>query len=429
MSELVYNNILTVGYLFLWIGTFVWYHWRRPSADAGSAIMLTYIVYSIFSILTINDSFMNVMFKPLELFPYLFLYVMLMMALSPTFYHHFHPVSRLQGIPSRLMYPYCFLMIFFALLLLPNIMSNFQDGLVKLITDVDAGKETYEEHLEDVSDAGSAIGNLAAIIFNAFYDFTIFVAFYMIALRKNIFLILGLLFAVLMGVLTPIINGQRGPVIITVTTVFSCFMLFKPYLKRTIVRFVTISGFVGVLALAVPIVAITMSRFGERTEGVASFLNWYVGQGNVYFNNYGLDAGGIRYGDRTLNIFKRLIDPSTPKNFDERRAKYHNLEMDDDRFTTFVGDFCIDFGPVLAFLIFLVFNLWVLYRIRGDDEEMPVHKLLLIYFTQCICMQGGMALFAYSDTGNFKIITTGMIYAYLCYHECLLKHFPKRNVI
>lgn len=72
-----------------------------------------------------------------------------------------------------------------------------------------------------------------------------------------------------------------------------------------------------------------MSRFGKEQAGVGGFINWYVGQGSLYFNNNGLDAGGIRYGDRTINLFKRIIDPDTPKNFVERRDKYHNLELDD----------------------------------------------------------------------------------------------------
>ena len=137
-----------------------------------------------------------------------------------------------------------------------------------------------------------------------------------------------------------------------------------------------------------------------------------------------MDAGGIRYGDRTLNLFKRLIDPSTPKNFIERRDKYHNLEIDDYYFTTFVGDFCLDFGPIVTVFIFVIFNLWVISQIRPRDGTLKLHQLLLIYFAMCICMQGGMTLFAFSDTGNLKMIILILLYVYLRYHEQLLLKFP-----
>lgn len=423
------NNIISYCYLFIWILTFIWYHWKYRVADAGTVIIGLYILYAIFSILTVNDALIGFMYNPLQVYPYLYLYVMLMIALTPTIYNHFHPVQKLQESPTRLLNVYAVFVILLSLLLVPDIVDNFSEGLVKIVTDTDAGREAYEDSLEDKMENGygSQIGNLSAIIFNAFYDVTIFVAFYMMTLkRKNIFLVVGIFISVVIGLMLPIMKGARGSAYITLCTLLGAFMLFKPYLSRLLVRVVSIVGIVGGLLILIPIAAITMSRFGERVEGVSSFITWYMGQGNVYFNNFGLNAGGIRYGDRTINFVKRAIDPDTPKNFAERRMKYHNLEMDDDRFTTFVGDFCIDFGPVVAFLIFLIFNFWVLIRIRGrGDPVMPVHRFLLIYFTQCICLQGGMYLFAYSDTGNFKIVTMFLVYSYLCYHECLVALFPK----
>lgn len=428
MNEIVWNNILTVIYLLMWIATFGWYHWKHRYMDGGTAIMTTYIMYIIFSLFTLNDDLFNIMYKPLELFPYIYLYSMLLIALSPTFYHHFHPVKCIEPPPSRLLKPFAIFIIFLTFILLPDVVMNFKEGMVRLVTDVDAGEDSYNEQLDEAGEHGSGIANIFAIFFNACYDFTIFVTFYMLTLKKKSFLIImGLTLSVLLGLMIPIMRGQRGPVIIAILTVWVGYMLFMPYMKKVLVRVVNIIGIVVVMMVAVPITAITMSRFGEKAEGALSFLTWYVGQGNVYFNNYGLDAGGIRYGDRTINLFKRVFFSDTPKNFVERRAKYHNLEIDDDRFTTFVGDFCIDYGPIVAALIFIAFNTWVYSRLRTRGQTLKVHELLLIYFTQCICIQGGMTLFCYSDTGNLRIIVTGLVYAYLCYHEKLLQHFPLKK--
>lgn len=98
--------------------------------------------------------------------------------------------------------------------------------------------------------------------------------------------------------------------------------------------------------------------------------------------------------------------------------------MNDEKFTTFVGDFTIDFGPTCAFVIFLLFNIWVLLKIRTDGETIKLHQLLLIFFCACVSIQGGMSLFTFADTSNLRIITIFSLYAYLRYHEVLLEKFP-----
>lgn len=61
MNELVSNNILAIGYLFLWVATFIWYHLKYQTLDAGSAIIGMYIIYAIFSIFAINDELFRAM--------------------------------------------------------------------------------------------------------------------------------------------------------------------------------------------------------------------------------------------------------------------------------------------------------------------------------------------------------------------------------
>ena len=219
-------------------------------------------------------------------------------------------------------------------------------------------------------------------------------------------------------------HGQRGGVIAAISTAIVGYMLFRRYIAKKINRAIQIAGLSAILLTSLPIAAITVSRFGNMGGGIAGFLNWYVGQGSLYFNNFALDAGGTRNGDRTLNLAKRVIDPDTPVNYTERRDLYHNLSIDDDIFSTFVGDFVIDFGPISAVLIFIVFNGVIIYLIRPRDGTIKLHQLLLAYFTMCICMQGGMTLFSYADSGNLRIVCILLLYVYLRYHEVLLRVYP-----
>jgi len=428
MQQIVYDNILMIGYLLVWIVTFVWYQSKHHEVDAGSTIILSYIGYAFFSILTYNEPvefFVDYLYDPLRLFPFIYLYLMLMIALSPTIYHHFYPGKDIESPKSVVLMAISILVITCAVILTPHIITHFKEGLVMLFLDNDAGKDAYEEQLQGAVDSGSAIQNIPSIIYNTFFEISVFISFFFLSVNKrNHYLTITLLLSLVIGLLMPIMRGQRGVVIINFLTIIVGYMLFRRYLNARINKAVNVIGIFAVIMLSLPIAAITLSRYQKEKTAVSDYINWYIGQGNLYFNNHGLDAGGIRYGDRTLNLFKRLIDHDTPKNFVERREKYHNLDLDDNLFSTFVGDFTIDFGPYLATVIFVIFNLWVLSQIRVRGGTIKLHQLLLLFFTICVCMQGGMTLFSFSDTGNLRIIAFALLYIYLRYHDTLMQKYP-----
>lgn len=426
MSET--NFIYAFGYFFMWVLTFITYHFFNKKIDSGSAIIATYVLYAIFSIMVIQDPIFGALYKPLEIFPYLYLYVMILISISPIIYHHLHPTQEITDSQTRLWVIMGWIIVVCSLCLIPTLFNNFETGIIKLFTDNDAGKDAYKEQIENAENAGSKITNIPSIIFNALSDFCIFIYFYFLSLKKKkTYLIYGLSIAIIVSILIPITNGQRGGVIMEVFTIIGAYMLFRQYLSKKINKIVTRIGIVFMLLVSLPIAAITISRFSNMGPGVGGFLNWYVGQGSLYFNNYGLDDGGIRYGDRTLNLFKRIVDSNTSVNYSERRAIYHNLEINDDVFSTFVGDFTIDFGPVLAFFIFVFFNMYILFHIRNKDESISLDKLVLIYFAVCVNMQGGMALFSFSDTANLRLMVFIFVYAYLRYHSVLIQKFPLKR--
>lgn len=426
MDQIVSDNILASSFLFIWILTLAWYQYRNTTFDAGSTVIAFYIVYAVFSIVTINDFYFSEYFLPLTLFPYIYLYIMMMIALAPAVHHHLYPPKTIVSPNTRILKLTGILIVCCAFIQIPDIITNFQSGIVKLFLDSDAGKDAYDSHMEDAGDAGSAITNLPSVIYNSLFDLSIFIFFFFLTLKKkNKKLIMALGASIFIGTLIPIMNGLRGGVIISIQTIICGYMLFRRYLSKQINRIANIVGISTIILLSLPIIAISISRFSQRNYGVMGAIYWYVGQGSLYFNNYGLDAGGIRYGDRTLNLVKRVIDPeNTPKNYIERRYKYPSLEIDDYYYTTFVGDFTIDFGPITAFILFVLFFSWLLIEVRGHDNKIELHQMLLLYFSLCISIQGGMSLFYYSDTSNLRIITCFMLYTYLRYHEALLKKFP-----
>ena len=260
------------------------------------------------------------------------------------------------------------------------------------------------------------------------YDYSVFIFFFLFTRKdKNIIFLIFLFLAIIIGMIIPVMDGQRGAVIKCGLTIIAGYMLFRKFISKRIDRIIQIAGIIVTVIVAIPIIAITISRFSDRKDSpeTSGYVYWYIGQANIYFNNYALDAGGTRNGDRTINLAKRLLSPDTPKNYTERREKYSNLNIGDDYFTTFVGDFAIDFGPLAAFIIFVVFNGWAILHIRPRDGTIKLHQLLLVYFALCVSLQGGMTLFMYSDTGNLALGAMIILYIWLRFHESLLKKFPK----
>lgn len=426
MSEIVLNNILSLGFLFLWIITLIGYQMIKNRWDGGSLVIVLYIIYAVFAIMTLNDPLFSIAFNQLKLFPYIYLYSMMIIALSPIIIHHCSDTSEIENPHTKILYILTFIIIISSIMLIPSLISGTGSGLISIFTDSSAGKEAYLEQVEGVEDSGSTIRNLPAIIFNSLTDVTVFLFFYFLTLeKKNIWILSGLIFSFIINFLICISQGQRGGLVTSLLTLAGGYLLFKQYMSKKVKKISRHIGLFLSLLISFPIIVITVSRFDGETGGIGGFVNWYIGQGSLYFNNYGLTPGGCRNGDRTINLFKRFIDSSTSQNFVERRDKYHNMEINDNLFSTFVGDFTLDFGPAGAFFIFVIFYSSLIRLTRERKQQIKLYKLLLLYFALCISLQGGMTLFSYSDvSGNLRMLNCLLLYAYLRYHEQFSRAFP-----
>lgn len=430
------STLYLILYILLWVLTLAFYRRQGRERDAGWLVIVSYIVYACFSLLlyhTNNGEYY--VFQPLRFGPFLYLYAMLLLALWPLIRFHRSGVSRILPPRMWILHTLSAVVILAAVLCIPLLWKHLQDGsFLRLLHDSEAGAELYTEALAESAEAGSGISNLPSIILNALSDLSLLLFFYYLTLRqRHPLLMAGLSFAIAVVLLTPVLSGQRSNTVTTLLTLFGAFFLLRPYLSPELRRRVNVIVIVLVALLSIPLAAITLSRFDQRRGGAAGSVVYYIGQANLNFNNYGLDAGGIRHGDRTANLLKRVIDPyNTPRNFQERRDKYPDLKMDDNIFYTFVGDFTLDYGPGRAVLLFLLFTLLVLRATRPlpatreprtENPEprtqgakgcpLPFHRLLLLYMVTCVAMQGGFWLFGYADTGGLRLIALLLLYAFI----------------
>ena len=112
-------------------------------------------------------------------------------------------------------------------------------------------------------------------------------------------------------------------------------------IKSMVILFVMI--FVGFWAL-------TYGRFGDNVNyTLMDIMVYYLSSNFLMFNNFAMDPGGLRYGDRVFPLLRILFGLKTSDGFNERRMLFSKLKIDDSQFSFFVGDFCIDFGSVFAY--------------------------------------------------------------------------------
>ena len=199
-------------------------------------------------------------------------------------------------------------------------------------------------------------------------------------------------------------------------------------LSQQVKRWVRVILISLAILITIPFIALSVSRFGEEEGGLLGGIIYYTGEAPYYFNNYALDADGIRYGDRTCNLFKKLIGLSSPNGIFDVRSTYYDMKMDDSIFSTFVGDFVLDFGGTVTAILFILFS-FLFTKLTGTNapNQIPFHRAILAYFAMTVCMQGGMYLFNYSFEANLQILAIFIFYL-LFGMEYLLRHRHKEPV-
>lgn len=407
------SNLWLVVYLLAWIVLFVCYQKKRKIFDAGSFILCTYVLYAFLSWRLFNSPG-SVYTKTIHLFPFIYLFIMLLMATTTVLKYDVRKISDIQRPNKFYLVVVSLFFVIPSLIHSPSTISHIQEGIVKMIVDSRAGNEMYQEASErSYENSSGGISNIMAIFSSAFYNLGVLSTFYYLTLpKRNKWLSVALILSVLIGLLVYVSLGQRGGIIIRLMTIAATYFAFKSYYPQKVQRILKYAGIVVVALVSVPIILITMSRFGSEEGSPFDSVLQYAGQENINFNYYGLNDGGIRYGDRTAPLFKKMLGfQNVPDNFWQRRDKYPHLKVDDDVFYTFVGDFTIDYGPIIAALLFLIFTPLFLNATKVKGKRIKFHQLILVHFVMCVCVQGGMSLFSFSDTaGNLQIIVVVIAY-------------------
>lgn len=406
------SNIYLIIYTTIWIVTILIYQKRKKNFDAGSLILFTYLAYSIVSLILYNSPYYT--FKDIQLFPFIYLYLMLMLAFSPVLKYDDFKINEIKKPTNFILNTISIIFIVASIVQIPAIFSNFILNIIRLFVMSSGGQDLYNEAMSNSYSLGDGnIANLPSIISNAYGNFGILLFFYYLTLNKpNKLITFGLFISCILNIFINISLGQRGPILETLLSLIITYFALKKFFQPKIKKIINVIGIMLIIAASIPLIVLTISRFGNMEGGSISSIYYYVGQENLHFNNYGLDNGGIRYGDRTFPLFKRMLGfENVPNNFWERRQKYPELKINDEVFYGFVGDFTLDFGPLIPPIFFIIFTFFVLSKTKVRNGRFLFHQLILIHFVMCVCMLGGMKLYSFSDVGgNLQLIVYFMAY-------------------
>ncbi len=399
-------------YISLWILVLLWYLRKHKDFGVGGVLISSYLFYAIVALVLYTNPIARGLYKDLQLFPFLYLFVMLLIASLPVIQYDNGKIRNISSPNLNLLYSISSAYIIATCIQLPDTLLNIGDGIGKIIADPSGGAELYTEAHENVKRTTfGQITNIFAVIHNLLSDIAIMFFFYLLSLKKQKkWIIIGFVASMIIDILYPLSRGLRTGATMKILTIVAAYFAMKPFLDKRIKKIAKRIGIVLLFFLMTPFVLITISRFGHWDGGALYGTEYYLGQAPLRFNNYALDDGGIRYGDRTASLFKGLIYNDVPKTIMEGRAKYPNLLLDDSGFSTFVGDFAIDYGSMGAFLLFVVFSLFTCLKTRPSKGTIKFHQLLLSYFAMCVCFQGGMYLFNYAYGANLVIITFAALY-------------------
>ena len=404
------NAYLLLIYFIALLLLFVRYVHKKKCFDAGALLILVFLVCSLATVISYGPKYTETSF----FIPLIYLFLAL--------YLSFKPILRIQP-TTEIVFPkrsviavFSWLFIVCSFLGMATSSTNVWEGLVQVVTNDSYGLETYQNMLGNVEASGHAIHNLPMLIMNIMYSFAALLFFIHLTYKKPNKLLLVLLgFTLFYGAIKYVSIGERGGLINRALIVLVSYFSIKEYIPKKLNKTIRKIGIVIGVIIIVPFLALTNSRFGDTEEGSTNNIYNYAGQGTINFCRYALDDNGIRYGDRTVSLFKRILGfPNVPHNFLERRDKYPQLRINDEVFSTFVGDLAIDFGPIVAFLLILLVSFLLSNMVKRYSNRIFFHHFILLHLLMCIIVQGA-SLFQYSDSGNLTILFYFLVYVFFKY--------------
>lgn len=376
----------------------------------GGWIILLYTSIAFFSISLFFNKYSEGYFADhIYVFPYIFLWGMILLGLSPLLKQERYKVEAILLPSICWVNILCITVVLFCIFRIISSLPDLQRGLILLSGgSSDYILQTYNETTAQNMVRKSVIDSkidIIAILTNCSAELSPLLFFiYLLYPNKNKWVVMGLGVAILSSPIDGIVKCSRVLIVANLFLFCFTFLLFREFLGRKVRRYLYV---VSCIVLSFFFLFFAIISLG-RAKGNIERNNWgyqrYFAESFLVFNGYCVDANGIREGNRTAPLFRMLLgmENLSPK---EMRYKYRNMRVDSSRFSTYVGDFVLDFGVIFSLVIFIVLAL-VAFKLlkRHEKTELPISHFFLIYLIMKFNLGFWQYLFS-GIGGNLAVLT------------------------
>lgn len=396
------DNVYLFIYLALWVITLIVYRKKTKQLTLAFALLFLYAFMAPVCIYLYNSEYTYLYFeKELTLLGFIYLFIMIIMAIYPIIGVKEESLKGIWVPKSSILTVCCVCVSILSIFGIIACLPKLQEGLFIMLSGSEEIVGLYEDAKGDRMDTKSFSGSINILnVLGNLSDFIVPVLFFLYLLldKQNkvvlVLLFLGLLKVPLLG----IANASRFQLMSQIFVIFLLFFFFQPYMKQSIVKiikrlFVIISSFILFLFLSVSIVRSVVDNKTDMGYGLAR----YYAQGPLVFDNFCMDANGTREGHFTFPVVIKLFGGESLSE-NELRLKYSHMKVDNSKFTTFVGDFVLDYGPLLALIMFLFYSFFMRNKLR-NNATLKFSQLIILY----LCMRFCCGFYQYqlgSTSGN-----------------------------
>lgn len=353
--------------LILFLNAGLWavalYYWKRRKnwSNVGIIVMILYFFMSLASChLFVNPETKDFYEENIYVAPLLYLFVIIISLIYPLLKIDYDKIVELKLPSLKLINPICIFIIICAVYQLATGLQDVKQGLTLMLIDssnaLDAYIDTTEANMSRKALSGSV--NIIGFLVTTGMSFSmLFFFLYILYPNKNKKIVVGLIIAVMANPIMSVASGSREKVITTlVLFCFMCFLL-NPLMDSKIRKVISVLSLTSFGLFGLFFVIISFARARGNMENLFLGFESYFGMSYIVFDQRCFFAEGTREGNWVSPLLNVLLGGKTYSQ-EALRDKYASLGVDNGIFYTFVGDFVLDYGPILAFLFLICFSLY-----------------------------------------------------------------------
>ena len=374
MLEYLYPTFI---YFLAFVALFGWLYVKKYSS-VPLYIVGIWCVSSFFAILF--QLAFDVKYEKLSILPYVFLFICFCISLFPIVKCQKRMENSLPCVTFGLFDK--IIWVFILLSLIPfyenlrYVISSYgaidTSGLADMYNDKMYGDGIKVTWL-------SSLGMIGNSLDGVFIQLLVFIPFYFLTRKKiNKYLLLFSFLPVLNHVLFQLASSGRGFATQFFLDAVFLILLFRKQIPSTRFKKLKLVSLVVIPCFFLLLSILTLARGNSSNKGVETSITvgYYVAKSHLDFNESLWNIRKHTEGDNSFGFVKDLIGLDVPK---DKNAywNYSKTGIIPSLFYTYIGDWYMDFGPLITIVLFLIWSfvfLKIFVRTKGSESLLPIPR-------------------------------------------------------